>query len=83
MNANPVNAKMKNKKIRKITKKSKFSEIMKNEKARDVLMERGMHCFGCPFSQMESLEQGAKAHGINPEDLVKELNKKRKEKAGR
>ena len=29
-----------------------------------ILMEIGMHCLGCPSSQMESLEEAAMVHGI-------------------
>lgn len=65
---------------KKITKKTKFSEIMKNERAAEVLMGKGMHCFGCPMAMHETLEQGAEAHGINADELVKEINKKKKRK---
>jgi len=34
-----------------------------------------MHCFGCPFASMESLEDGAKAHGLDADELISELNK--------
>ena len=37
-------------------------------------MEYGMHCFGCPFSQMESLEDGCAAHGSDVNELVEKLN---------
>ena len=30
-----------------------------------ILMEIGMHCLGCPSSQMESLEEAAMVHGID------------------
>jgi len=61
----------------KITKKMSFSEIIKKHpEATEILMEKGMHCIGCPMAQMETLEQGAKAHGLNPDEIVKELNEK-------
>jgi len=41
----------------------------------EVLLESGMHCIGCPMSQQETIEQGALAHGIEVEKLVKKLNK--------
>ena len=54
-----------------------FSEIIKKHpEATEILMEKGMHCIGCPMAQMETLEQGAKAHGLNPDEIVKELNEK-------
>lgn len=39
-----------------------------------ILMGIGMHCLGCPSSQMETIEEAAMVHGINPEDLVDEIN---------
>ena len=39
-----------------------------------ILMEYRMHCFGCPFSQMESLEMGCAAHGTDADKLVEKLN---------
>jgi len=64
---------------KKITKKSKFAEIMKeNPEVAGVLMAEGMHCVGCPMAMQETLEQGAIAHGINPDELVKKIRKKKK-----
>ena len=40
----------------------------------EVLMEAGMGCIGCPHSQMESIEEGAIGHGIDPNLLVEKLN---------
>ncbi|MBO5461077.1 MAG: DUF1858 domain-containing protein [Ruminococcus sp.] len=39
-----------------------------------ILMEIGMHCLGCPSSQMESIEEAAMVHGIDPDLLVEKLN---------
>ena len=39
-----------------------------------ILMEIGMHCLGCPSSQMETIEEAAMVHGIEPDALVKEIN---------
>ena len=39
-----------------------------------ILMRAGMHCLGCPSSQMESLEEAAMVHGIDPDDLVNDIN---------
>ena len=63
-----------------ITKKSKFSEIIQDENAREILMERGMHCFGCPMAMQETIEQGAEAHGLDADELIKEINKRKKKK---
>lgn len=61
-----------------ITKKSKFSEIIRDEGAREILMERGMHCFGCPMAMEETIEQGAEAHGLDADELVREINRRKK-----
>ena len=39
-----------------------------------ILMASGMGCVGCPSAQMESLEEAAMVHGIEPDALVKEIN---------
>tara|TARA_Y100000310_G_C20038945_1_gene515280 strand:+ start:184 stop:387 length:204 start_codon:yes stop_codon:yes gene_type:complete len=61
----------------KITKKMTFSEILeKHSEIAEVLLSKGMHCIGCPMSQMESLEEGCLAHGLNADKIVKEINEK-------
>lgn len=59
-----------------IDKNTKIGELleMAPEKA-DILLEAGMHCLGCPASQAETLEEACSIHGIDVEELVKELNK--------
>jgi len=61
---------------KKITKETLFSDIMDNPELIEILLESGMHCIGCPMSSQETIEQGAIAHGINPETLINKLNKK-------
>ena len=39
-----------------------------------VLMRAGMHCIGCPSSQMESLEEAAMVHGMDVDVLVEQIN---------
>ena len=36
-----------------------------------VFLENGMHCVGCPMSQMETLEEGCMAHGRTEEEITK------------
>ena len=40
-----------------------------------VFFKHGMTCFGCPMALQETVEQGAEAHGIDSEEMLKELNK--------
>ncbi len=39
-----------------------------------LLMSKGMHCLGCVIAQGETLEQAAEVHGLDPDELIKELN---------
>ena len=39
-----------------------------------ILMRAGMHCLGCPSSQMESLEEAAMVHGLDVDVLVNQIN---------
>lgn len=43
--------------------------------ARMVFMKSGMGCCGCAIASNETIEEGAQAHGIDPDVLVAELNK--------
>ena len=40
----------------------------------DVLADFGMHCLGCPASQAESIKEACEVHGIDVEELMKQLN---------
>ena len=59
-----------------IEKTTKIGELLEsNPEKADILLEAGMHCLGCPASQAETLEEACDVHGIDVEDLLKELNK--------
>jgi len=65
----------------KINKDMTFAELMeKHPEAAGELFAQGMHCVGCGAAAFETIEQGAMAHGINPEKLIKKLNKGAKKK---
>lgn len=44
-------------------------------RAREVFARYGMGCLGCLAATIESIEEGALAHGIDPDKLINELNK--------
>ena len=56
-------------------KDTRIGEILEKapEKA-EILLAVGMHCIGCPASQMETLEEACEVHGIDVEDVVEKLN---------
>ena len=66
--------KMKTKK--QITTSMTFAELMQYPEAVEILMKKGFHCIGCSAAAFETIEQGALMHGINPKELVEEINKK-------
>ncbi len=58
-----------------ITKDMTIGELLRiNTGFAPVLMAGGMHCVGCPSSQMETLEEAAMVHGIELEVLLARLN---------
>lgn len=43
-----------------------------------MLLSSGMGCMGCPMAQMETVEDGCRAHGMNDKEIdkfVERLNK--------
>ena len=58
-----------------ITRDMSIGQVLEiNRETAPIMMEYGMHCMGCPFSMMESLEQGCAAHGTDADELVNRLN---------
>ena len=39
-----------------------------------ILMQSGMHCVGCPSSIGESLEMACMVHGLNADEVLKNIN---------
>ena len=65
---------MKKKKV-DVTKTTQIGEVLcMNPNVKEVLMGFGLHCFGCPMSQMETLEEAAGVHGVDPDLLVEKVN---------
>ena len=56
-------------------KDTRIGEILEKapEKA-EILLEIGMHCLGCPASQMETLEEACDVHGLDVNEVVEKLN---------
>jgi hybrid cluster-associated redox disulfide protein len=49
--------------------------LQADPRAREVFVAYGMGCTGCMGVSMESIEDGAKMHGIDPGTILAELNK--------
>ena len=58
-----------------ITKEMTMGELLSIDRGvAVVLMNAGMHCIGCPSSIGESLEEACMVHGIEVEELLKNIN---------
>ena len=59
----------------KFSKDTKIGEILEvaPDKA-EILLEIGMHCLGCPASQMETIEEACMVHGVDVNEVVEKLN---------
>ena len=58
-----------------IKKTMTIGEVLRlDENLAEVLLGFGMHCFGCPVSQMESLEDAAAVHGVDIDLMIEKLN---------
>ena len=60
-----------------VNEKTLIGEIVNNyPETAEVLFGIGMHCLGCPASQMESLEDACAVHGFDVKPVVDALNAK-------
>ena len=61
-----------------VTKETMIGELlnMNMDAAAPILLGIGMHCLGCPSSQMETIEEAAAVHGVDADELVRMLNEK-------
>lgn len=58
-----------------ITKETMIGELLNiDADVAPILLNIGMHCLGCPSSQMETIAEAAMVHGLDPEDLVSTIN---------
>ena len=58
-----------------VTKQMLIGELLQlDPNIAGVLMRAGMHCIGCPSAQMETVEEAAYVHGIEPELLITRVN---------
>ena len=59
----------------KVTKDTMIRELLQiDANVAPLLLNIGMHCLGCPSSQMETIGEAAMVHGIDADDLVKDIN---------
>ena len=58
-----------------VTKDMNIIEIaQKHPESIEIFHKYGLGCLGCAAARFENLEAGAKVHGIDPEEMVAEIN---------
>ena len=58
-----------------VSKDTMIGELLQiDENVAPLLLNIGMHCLGCPSSQMETIGEAAMVHGYDPDALVNEIN---------
>ena len=64
----------------KVNKNMSIAEVvMKWPETAGAFMENGLHCYGCAAARFETIEQGALAHGVDPDKLIEAINASIKE----
>ncbi|MCX7749955.1 MAG: DUF1858 domain-containing protein [Clostridia bacterium] len=59
----------------KVTKDMIIADVLKMDRGTaPIFMNSGMHCLGCPSASGESIEDACAVHGIDADQLIKELN---------
>ncbi len=60
----------------KITGKMLIEEVLKRHpETSRVFQKRGMGCLTCMGAAAESIQNGSRMHGIDPDQLLQELNR--------
>ena len=61
--------------MKQINKDMRIGELLYvDEIIAPILIREGMHCLGCPASQMETLEEACMVHGIDCDALTGQIN---------
>jgi len=54
----------------KITKETNIEQLLEDyPETAEVFMKFGLHCVGCIAATFDTLEQGAKSHGLSDETI--------------
>jgi len=48
--------------------------VMADQNIAPLLMNSGLHCLGCVLASGETIEEACMVHGIDPDQLVADIN---------
>ncbi|MCL2300755.1 MAG: DUF1858 domain-containing protein [Firmicutes bacterium] len=58
-----------------ITKDTIIGDILDADRSTaPYFLDMGMHCLGCPASRGETLGEACAVHGVDPDELIAQLN---------
>lgn len=58
-----------------VSKETMIGDLLRiDQNVAPILLNIGMHCLGCPSSQMETIAEAAMVHGIDADELVQTIN---------
>jgi len=58
-----------------VSKEMSIREVLELDKGTaKIMMGFGLHCLGCPHATSESLEEAGMVHGIDVDELIRQLN---------
>lgn len=61
--------------VMQIDKTTTIGDILDmNRETATFFLNMGMHCLGCPASRGETVEQACMVHGVDADELVKNIN---------
>ncbi len=61
--------------MKQATKDMRVSEVLELDKGVfPIMMNAGMHCLGCPSSQLETLGEACEVHGLDCDELLNNIN---------
>jgi len=61
----------------KITQNMILADVLeKHPKSLDVFLKHGLHCIGCAIASSETIRDAAKAHNLDLDKLLADLNHK-------
>lgn len=70
------NKKTTSKKLAKVTGDMNLADVVwKYPKAAEVLMDYGLHCVGCAANSLDTVEMGAKLHGMPNEEIAEMIDR--------
>lgn len=61
--------------MKQATKDMRVNEVLELDAGVfPIMMNAGMHCLGCPSSQLETLVEACEVHGLDCDELLNNIN---------